>query len=307
MAYPALKARLERGERIILDGATGTELERRGVAMDAEAWVGLANLGHPDVLTGIHADYIAAGADVITTNTFASSRLMLARAGEADRVADGVRAATTAAFRARDQTSRDRAVAVAGSLSHMVPFGSDQGPGREEMLAAFRELAVLLAEEGCDLLLLEMMYHPERMRLALQAALETGLPVWLGTSARAQDGALVSSFERETIPFSEVVALVPDSGVDVAGVMHTAAATTDAALDALRGRYAGPLMAYPDSGYFEPPHWRFVDVMTPEMFVAHCRRWAGQGVQVLGGCCGLGVEHIEALARTDLGEPPAQG
>lgn len=302
MAYPELKARLGRGERIILDGATGTELQRRGVEMDDGAWVGVANLTHTDVLTRIHADYIAAGADVITTNTFASSRLMLGSAGKAGQVREGVRAATTAAFRARDQAARGRPVAVAGSLSHMVPFGSDDaGPTKAEMLAAFRELAAGLTDEGCDLLLLEMMYHPERMKLAVQAALETGLPVWLGTSARAQDGALLSSFHRTAIPFSEVVALVPESGIDVAGVMHTSAATTDAALDALRGRYGGPLMAYPDSGYFEPPHWRFVDVMSTVVFVEHCRRWAKAGVQVLGGCCGLGVEHIEALARADLG------
>jgi homocysteine S-methyltransferase len=270
--------------------------------MDEGAWVGVANLTHTDVLTRIHADYIAAGADVITTNTFASSRLMLGSAGKAGRVRDGVRAATTAAFRARDQAAGGRPVAVAGSLSHMVPFGSDDAsPTEAEMLAAFRELAAALADEGCDLLLLEMMYHPVRMKLAVQAALETGLPVWLGTSARAQDGALLSSFHHAAIPFSEVVALVPERGIDVAGVMHTSAATTDAALDALRGRYGGPLMAYPDSGYFEPPHWRFVDVMSTAMFVEHGRRWAQAGVQVLGGCCGLGVEHIEALARADLG------
>lgn len=306
MAYDQLKARLDRGERVILDGATGTELERRGVPMSEEAWCGLASLSHPDILEQVHADYIAAGADVITTNTYASSRLMLAGAGRGDQVAAAARAASEAALRARDRAKRP--VAVAGSLSHMVPVtaGSDRTdpaavPSAAEMGAAFQELAAALAESGCDLILLEMMYHPTRMPLAIQAAQATGLPVWLGTSARLEGNALVSFAHDQTVPYDDVVALIPAAGIDVAGVMHTAATATDPALDILRRRFAGPLMAYPDSGHFEMPHWVFVDVMSPETFVGHCRRWAAAGVQVLGGCCGLGVAHIEALTRADLG------
>ncbi len=307
MSYQQLKARLDRGERVILDGATGSELERRGVPMNQQAWCGLANLTHAEVVEQVHADYIAAGADVITTNTYASSRLMLGAAGMADEVPRIARTAVEAAFRARDRAAHGRAIAVAGSLSHMAPPSAGTTPTDQDaltdaaMLAAFRELATALAACDCDLILLEMMYDPRRIPLAIKAALETGLPVWLGMSARlGDDEQLLSHTETETIPFADILDLMPDAGVEVAGVMHTSVPATDLALQAVHRRFSGTLMAYPDSGYFEMPHWRFVDVMSPEMFVRHCRRWADAGVQVLGGCCGLGVAHIEALVQAGI-------
>jgi S-methylmethionine-dependent homocysteine/selenocysteine methylase len=88
MNYAEIEQRLKNGGIVILDGGTGTELERRGVPMNAEAWCGPATIEHTDVLESIHRDYVAAGADIITANTFASSRLMLGQAGFADRFED---------------------------------------------------------------------------------------------------------------------------------------------------------------------------------------------------------------------------
>ena len=85
-AYAALHTRLAAGEVLVLDGGTGTELQRRGVAMDPAAWCGPATLGNDQLLTQIHLDYINAGADVITANTFAAGRVMLAAAGYASQV-----------------------------------------------------------------------------------------------------------------------------------------------------------------------------------------------------------------------------
>lgn len=76
MAYQHIRDRLDQGAVIILDGATGTELQRRGAPMDPAAWCGAATLDHHQLLTEIHLDYIRAGSDVITANSFASSRLM---------------------------------------------------------------------------------------------------------------------------------------------------------------------------------------------------------------------------------------
>ncbi|MEJ2123156.1 MAG: homocysteine S-methyltransferase family protein [Alphaproteobacteria bacterium] len=86
MSYEDLKRRLADGGIVILDGGTGTELQRRGVPMDAEAWCGPASLEHLSILEAIHRDYIAAGADIITANTYASSRLMLGSAGLDERL-----------------------------------------------------------------------------------------------------------------------------------------------------------------------------------------------------------------------------
>ena len=143
-----------------------------------------------------------------------------------------------------------------------------------------------------------MMYHPGRMRLALDAALTTGLPVWCGLSARrGAAGDLLSFLQTEDLPFDAVARLIPPHGIDAAGLMHSGAELIEPGLGEVRLHFAGPLMAYPDSGYFEMPDWRFVDLITPERFEGFCRDWIAAGVQILGGCCGLGVEHVRAAAR----------
>ena len=303
MSYEGLKRRLGDGGIVILDGGTGTELERRGIPMDPEAWCGPANLAHLDTLEAIHRDYIAAGADIVTANTYASSRLMLGPAGCADRFEDINRAAVRTAFRARAASGRPE-VAIAGSLSHMVPMAGGTAhidlsrlPREAAMSEAFGELAALLAEEGCDLILLEMMYDPERMPAAFAAATATGLPVWAGFSARrGADGQVLSFAADKDVPFEEVVQVLADFDVAAAGVMHTPSDLVAETIAILRGVFDGPLVAYPDSGYFKMPSWQFEDVISPDELLAFATDWVAGGVQVLGGCCGLSPAHIAALA-----------
>ncbi|MDX1710161.1 MAG: homocysteine S-methyltransferase family protein [Rhodovibrionaceae bacterium] len=305
MSYANLKQRMDAGGVVILDGGIGTELQRRGAPMDPAAWCGPATLHNDKLLTQIHADYIAAGAEVATANTYASSRLMLSGAGLGDKVEEINRRAVEAAIRARDAAANPESVVVAGSLSHMVPVARgtaatdpDQLPGEDEMSAAFHELAEILAASGCELIILEMMYSPLRTRLALQAALSTGLPVWFGMSVRrGANGGVVSFEQAKDLPLEDVVSLIPASGIDAAGIMHSHSELVSEALSMLRVHFGGPLMAYPDSGHFEMPDWQFVDVIPPETFEEFCREWMASGVQVVGGCCGLTPEHIQAAVR----------
>ena len=302
MTYAETERRLQNGGIAILDGGTGTELERRGVPMDAEAWCGPATLGNTDTLEAVHRDYIAAGAEIITANTFASSRLMLEPAGFADRLEEINRTAIQAAHRARTASGRD-GVLVAGSLSHMCPIvkgesRADLSRARSEgeMADAFGELAMLLRDEGCDLILLEMMYDPTRIGLVFSAAASTGLPVWAGFSARrGNDGAVLSFARERDIPFEDILHVLGDFDVAAAGVMHSDSNVTGDAVAILRKTFKGPLMAYPDSGYFEMPHWQFEDVIPPDRFLQFATEWVEQGVQIVGGCCGLSPDHIAAL------------
>jgi len=296
--------RLQDGAILLLDGATGTELERRGADMNDAAWCAMATLSAPDLLRTVHEDYIRAGADVITTNTYASSRLMLEAAGCAERTGEIVTKAVEIALRARDGVRNGRDVAVAGSLSHMNPMkeGTD-GLERRRFAAAhdakqaFEEMAGLLAEAGCDLIILEMMYDPDLAPMAVEAATATGLPVWVGYSARRDDAGTLSSFSRLDVPFREALAQIPPGKAQVAGIMHTSVNDTPEALVSLGETWSGPVMVYPEAGYFEMPHWQFVDVIDPGDFVDLCQGWIDEGVQIVGGCCGIGIDHIEALGR----------
>ena len=107
----------KRGNILILDGGTGTELEKRGVPMDPGAWWGLAALEHADILKHIHLDYIFSGADVITTNTYSSSRHMLELSGLGEKFVEINKKAVEAAHSAKELSGKPN-VLIAGSLSH---------------------------------------------------------------------------------------------------------------------------------------------------------------------------------------------
>lgn len=295
----AIERRLAAGEAILLDGGTGTELERRGAPMHDAVWCAAATLSHGGLLRAVHEDYVRAGASVIIANTYASNRLMLEPAGLGGEFEAVNRRAVEVALEARDRAAGGDAVAVAGSMSHTLPMRHDpaHAPSPSRAVECFSEMAGTLAAAGVDLIVLEMMSNPDLARPALAAALATGLPVWIGYSALRGEGGEPVPFLRPDLGFADLLRAVPPSPAPVAGVMHTHVDLTGPALAALRGFFDGPTMAYPDSGYFEMPHWRFVDVVSPAKLAGAAREWIEGGVQVVGGCCGLGVEHVEALAE----------
>ena len=301
----AIERSLEAGEIIVIDGATGTELERRGANMHDKAWCAMTTLTDPALLRQVHEDYIRAGARVITANTFSTNRNMLEPAGLGSRFEELNRRAVELAHEARERTGMAERVAVAGSMSHQVPIvkGADQRdahavPTPEIAEANFREMAQLLAASGVDLILMEMMSDPELANPAIAAAVATGLPVWVGFSVRTGESGTPASYVRPDLSAAEMLDMIPLDGIRVAGVMHSKANTIAPAIELLKARWTGPLMVYPDSGYFKMPHWQFVDVLPVDDFVAFSRQWIAAGVQVVGGCCGLGIEHIEALTAS---------
>ena len=194
-----LDEKLAAGEVIVLDGATGTEIARLGGAMNAAAWCGLANRTHPDTVRRVHESYLEAGADVITTNTFATCRHVLEGAGFGDETVAINRRAVELAREARDRVAPERPVAIAGSMSNTLAWlpgtvGPDPAhvPSAEQEAANYREMADTLAEAGCDLLVMEMMMDVERATRVTRAALATGLPVWVGIStSRGPGGGMI--------------------------------------------------------------------------------------------------------------------
>ena len=303
MVMQSIRRRLASGEVILLDGPTGTELQRRGAAMSSAAWCALATESHPDLLLGIHEDYIRAGADIVTANTYSNARHMLGEAGVPDKAGDLTRRAVEIAMRARDRAAGGRDIAVALSLSHQMPLIAGTGDGDPErrppsrrLLDNFRELVAAGVDAGVDMIILEAVSRPEHVNLALQTADESGLPYWCGLSAVRENGA-IASFAGERFPFAESIAAGLGGNAEVVGVMHSNVDVTTPALELLRQSWPGPMMAYPESGHFTMPQWQFEDVVSPDDLATEAAIWRSMGVQVLGGCCGLGLEHLHALAR----------
>ena len=298
---------LESGKVIIMDGATGTELERRAVPMHDKVWCAMATLTHPDILRGIHEDYINAGARIVTANTFSTNRSMLEPAGLGSHFEQLNKQAVQLALQARDNTGMVEQVVVAGSMSHQVPVmsGTDQRdtdslPTPEVARNNFREMSELLATSGVDLILMEMMSDPELANIAIEAALATGLPVWVGFSVRLSDSENLISYAQPKLSAPDMLDRIHLDGVQLAGIMHSNVEATTPAIELLKRHWQGPMMVYPDSGYFKMPHWQFVDIISPDHFITYNQKWIEAGVRVVGGCCGLGIEHIEYLAQSGV-------
>ena len=300
MGEQSWQQKLSAGKVVIIDGATGTELQRRGVPMDEVAWSGAAVLSHPDVVRSVHEDYIRAGAEVIIANTFGSTRQMLEPAGYGDQVEVVNRRGVELALQARANVA-DRNVAIAGSISAMPPgFDRDAYFSPADELASYREAIGYLVDAGCDLIALEMMEDTEHAARAMQAAVESGLPVWLGVSCKENEAGQLVGFGYQDVQLADVLKRLVAMGPALVNVMHTNAHVVPQALEVVRQYWDGPVGVYPESGYFTKPNWNFVDVIPPDELVKEAIGWVKSGVRLLGGCCGTGPEHIEALNQSRL-------
>ena len=311
-----LQEKLDSGAVIVLDGATGTEIARLGGEMSSAAWCAVANKTHPNTVRLVHEEYLRAGADVITANTFATCRHVLAGAGLADETVAINTRAVELARQARDNVAPSRPVAIAGSMSNTMAWieGSVSPdpkyyPTPEQEAANQREMADALAEAGADLLILEMMMDIERASLALEAALATGLPVWVGISAsQADDGSMIGwDITRDEpnniaegyvpptpLPLEEVIKGLKAIGGGAYGIMHSSMESTSPGLDVLFRNWDGPVMAYPETLRRGAGVERGSTV-GHDVFAEACRGWVEQGVQIIGGCCGTTIEHIRAM------------
>ncbi|HEU4616930.1 MAG TPA: homocysteine S-methyltransferase family protein [Gammaproteobacteria bacterium] len=282
------------GRVLLVDGATGTELRRRGVELDPVAWSGPASLSHAQLLEDIHADYLRAGAEVVTTNTFGTNRFVLTAAGYGDRFETVNRAAFDAACRARDAVRPT--AAIAGSISCLPPgFDTMRYPDPETESAAYLELAALLADLGVDLLVLEMMEDVEHASRACEAARQVGLPFWIGVSARFDhEGRRLVAYDFPETPLADVLdALLPVAPAAV-NVMHTPIDAVAAALDEVGAKWHGYRGAYPEIGDASA---RAAREASPDGLAELALKWTAAGARILGGCCGTTPAHIAALRR----------
>lgn len=287
------------GRPIILDGGMGTALERNGVPMDDKVWSGRAMLTHPDAVRSAHEAFIQAGAEAILTNTFSTARHMLEPGGLGNEVRKINSLAVDLAKQARERVARSP-VAIVGSICE---WTSDLNPtwcSPEVVGQAAREQAEVLAESGVDILALEMCERVELSEAVTDAIIGLGLPVWMGVSARTHQGQTeLATASYADCSFEEMVKRISSYPVDIVNIMHTQIPDVDRAFEIVRRYWSGPIGIYPESGFFTMPNWNFVDVISPEDLVAEANTWVKNGVRLLGGCCGLGPEHIKALANMD--------
>ena len=311
--YASLRARIDAREVIILDGAIGTQLQRMEVPMSHDAWAAIALESHPFTVRRLHELYIEAGVDVITTNTYSSARHNLLPLGLGDKVHELNLRAVMLAQDARDRLAKERPVWIGGSVSNYgLMAGAEPGwqdfqyfRGRVETTddqarANLREQAEILAESGVDFLIAEPTGSTVQRRWVIEACLGTGLPVWSGFKCRqdAADGALKVGYQSDEA-FDDEFAALAALGGEVVTVFHSPVEATDAALGVVRAHWNGPIAIYPEAerrDYVDAHRDDSVETkLTPDEFVARAQHWVAEGVQVVGGCCGIELEYIRPL------------
>ena len=274
--------------------------------MDDVAWSARANLEQPDAVQRVHEEYIRAGAEVIIANTYAASRAALEPAGQA---ASGGGQPARSPRRPAGPRGRGRAggggrldvVVLPERHDARVPGPAARGPGRRGSAVSppgrLPGAGALLAEEGVDLIALEMINARGYGRAAVQAAAETGLPVWLGVSPfRRDDGTLIALPEQgDGDRLEDLLTALADPALAAVTVMHAKPEVTLDAIDIIRRCFAGPVGVYAETGDWVPPNWVF-DGLDPDEYLRHAITWADHGAQLIGGCCGVGPGHIRALA-----------
>ncbi len=300
----SLSERLNNNEIILLDGGVSTEIQKRGVPLHSNVWSGLTTKTHPDEVLQVHEDYIRAGSQVITANTYATARHVLEsiNLGHESKMIN--LKSVQLAQQARDNVA-DGEVWIAGSMSSMPPLTASQEVAvGKHVEASYQELAESLAQAGVDLIIAEMMRDIDNATMVIKAAVSTGLPVWIGYSTMmAEDGADVRSLRwksndstTESLDFATLVKTLSPLGGQAAGIMHTQVNNIDPALEVLGRHWSGPKLAYAETGRLLVPDWSFEEICSPQDYAKEIEGWIKKhGVQIVGGCCGTGPEHIRAL------------
>lgn len=279
--------RLQQGV-LVSDGATGTNLQKYGLprGVPSDIWV----FDQPQKIIQLHREFIAAGSDILLTDTFGSNRIGLAKSNLAERAVELNRTAVGLARQAAEGTM----VLVAGSMG---PTGELLYPnGRlqeDEMRLAFTEQARALVEAGVDLLVVETQFDLAEAKIAVQAIRSVAdLPVVCSFSfdrgIRTMMGVRPTQLAEELEPL----------GVNLLGINCGKNLTDNMAnLQALRQSTQLPIWFKPNAGL---PHidenGESVYDVSPEEMGSHAREWIEAGAAIVGGCCGTSPAHLHQIA-----------
>ncbi|MBI5837451.1 MAG: bifunctional homocysteine S-methyltransferase/methylenetetrahydrofolate reductase [Candidatus Eisenbacteria bacterium] len=280
-----------RARPLLGDGAMGTLLFLRGAPYDA--CLDELTISRPELVQAVHRDYIAAGAEVLETNTFGANRIKLERHGLGERVVDLNRRAVRLAREAREISGRD--VWVAGSVG---PLGkASDGPTGltpARMEGLFREQVEGLLEGGADLLVIETFWDMDQALAAIRAARAAcSLPLVAQMTFTEELTTL-----RDMTP-EDVARLLEDAGADVIGA--NCSVGPHGILEVLE-RMASvtqlPLSAQPNAGLPRIMDGRVVYIASPDYFAEYAVRFVEAGARLIGGCCGTTPAHVAAMRRT---------
>ncbi len=282
---------LDSKQVVLLDGAMGTELERRGADLSLPLWSTSALIHAPHIVRNIHADYLRAGADILTTNTFRSNLRALRRAGIADQWDELNLKAVEFAFEARERHPDSRPVLIAAGIAPVEDcYSPELVPSDPELRDEHGRQAEFLATAGADILLAETMNTVREAEIAAGACAATGRE--FAVSFVCADGERLLSGET----LAEAVSAVSAHGPAALLINCVSTAAMRDALETLISCSPVPVGCYPNVGTPQVDGARAYAEVGPDEFVREALRWRSMGARMLGGCCGTTPDWISALA-----------
>jgi methionine synthase I (cobalamin-dependent) len=272
---------------ILTDGAWGTELHQRGLAFGEcpDAW----NLSRPEAVEEVARAYVDAGSRIILTNTFRANRIALDGAGLGGTLEEINRAGVAISRRAAG--GRARVFASIGPIGKTMLTGEVTA---EQVRAAFGEQARALAEAGADALLIETMSDLEEARLALAAALDTGLPAIVSftfDTGRNRDRTMMG-----LTPEQAAQAMQQEGAAAIGANCGRGIEDFASVCRRLRGACGLPVWIKPNAGLPQLREGRAAYTTTPEEFAAFVPALIEAGATFAGGCCGVSPAFIRAVA-----------
>src|ERR1051326_1484007 len=285
-----------REEVLVGDGAFGTMLSERGVV--GESCYERLNLTHPDVIKDLHGTYLAAGAQVLETNTFGGNRTKLGS------TTDEVTAVNRAGAALAREVAGDRAF-VAGSIG---PLASRTGQhdvdplSDDDVRGIFKDQVVALAEGGADVLLFETFSDLSHLLLGLETArTHTDLPVMCQLAFHEKGHTYTG------VPVRAAVEALTSAGADVVGAnCGRGIRSVFTAVEAMTTSGDWLVSAYPNAGLPEYVDGRYLFGAPLPYLIEMALRMADLGVNLIGGCCGTTPEYIPRLAELLEGRKPAK-
>lgn len=284
--------RAGRSPLLILDGAMGTELERRGFDARLPLWSAWALIEAPDLVKQIHTEYVRAGAQVLTAATFRTTRYTLAKENLASWESELTHLAIRLAREAAEDAEPESEIAVGGSLAPLEDcYHPEWTPPDGVLETEHANTATLLAEVGADLIIVETQNSAREALIAAKAALATGLPVWVSLAPRNAEELLNGD------PLISTAKTIWGLGIQAVLINCCPPDIAASAFQALRGALPeARLGVYPNSASLEGQPWEFSEAQTPQVFA----RWAmnlAEEADILGCCCGTTPEHVAAMVR----------
>jgi S-methylmethionine-dependent homocysteine/selenocysteine methylase len=294
MTWDEIRVWLDERPRV-LDGATGAELLRRGVAAAGRLWGAGALIEDPEAVRALHREYAEAGAEALTAATFRVAPYALRRAGIEDRAGKLALLAVRLAREGAAEAGRD-ALVFASQTTLEDCYRPDLVPDDDTLESEHAATADILARARPDALLLETFNTAREARIAAAAAAATGLPVIVSFVCRR--GMLLSGEEP-----GDAAAAVCIPGVVAIGVNCTAVEDMLPALIRTAASTSLPLVAYANNAWHaaDTP-WLAAEPVPPEGFARTAAMWVAAGARLVGGCCGTNPDHIAAIASRLGGE-----